>query len=151
VRVLPNKSGTHDGFSIEMETECLHAYQLNAAGGHEHEDNPALLLEYSLPTMNSVEQKDFSNITGLFWNNVLENVDSQAGEGYLELLDLILMYDPRAPESRNMVFCPLTPAGRQQHGQWLCQGNLTPSALSPSTTNAAIFLTNLRQPRLEMT
>lgn len=115
----------------------MHAYQFNTAGGHEHENNPALLLEYSLHTTNSVEQKDFSDMTGLLWNNVLENVDSQAGEGYLGLLDSILKYDHRAPESRHMVFCPLTPAGGRQHGQWLCRDNLTPSASSPSTTNAA--------------
>jgi hypothetical protein len=136
VRVFPDTSGAHDGFSIETETECLLAYQLNAAGGHEHENNPALLLEYSLPPMNSVEQKDFSDTTGLLWNNVLENVDSQAGEGCLGLLDSILKYDHRTPESRNMVFCPPTP-GAQQHGQWLCRDNLTPSASSPSTTSVA--------------
>jgi hypothetical protein len=137
VRVFPDTSGAHDGFSIETETECLHAYQLNTAGGHEHENNPALLLEYSLPTMNSVEQKEFSDMTGLLWNKVLENVDSQAGEGYLGLLDSMPKYDYQAPESRNMVFCPLTPAGGRQHGPSLYPGNLTPPASSLSTINAA--------------
>jgi hypothetical protein len=140
VRVFPDTSGAHDGFSIETETECLHAYQFNTAGGHEHENNPALLLEYSLPTMNSVEQKDFSDVTGLLWNKVLENVDSQAGEGYLGLLDSMPKYDYQAPESRNMVFCSLTPAGGRQHGPSLYRGNLTPLASSLSTTNAANLL-----------
>jgi hypothetical protein len=87
--------------------------------------------------MKSVEQTDFSDTTGLLWNDVLENVGSQAGEGCLGLLDSILKYDHRTPESRNMVFCPLTPAGAQQHGQLLYRDNLTPSASSPSTTSVA--------------